>query len=342
MRVRGQGEDGISAVITVISLFGVLTALLLSLDAGNVWQTRRAVVTATDATALEQARIAAISGPAAACADYSSSLKRNAGNATQPVTCTVVQGPTANTGYITVEARKPVPVRFGGIYGQGDTTAFSSSSARWGYITRLEAARPIGICIANEHVASYISGGPDIGIHPSPGVHRVMFTKANPAQCGTSAPGNWGFIDFDGGSNSSTDLRQWLISGYQGTVAVGDCDAVAPVGTPCSGDTGSAGGSIASALDTLVASGQPFPIVIFDSAMGTGSTVSYNVHSFLGVILHGYKVNGAQATRYFDLEFTRLIRSGNCCQVAGPNTGVLGIRLCGIDHDARTAIRCMS
>lgn len=341
MMRRGRGEDGVSAVISVIALFGVLTALLLSLDAGNVWQTRRAVVTATDATALQQARLAAIYGPSASCTGWQASVVANAGTGTQPISCTVVPGATPNTGYVTVEARKPVRVRFGGIYGQGDTTAFSSSSARWGYITQLEGARPIAICVQNEHVAGYLGTGPDLGVHPSPNVHRIMFTKANPLACGNRAPGNWGYVDFDGGSNSNGDLRAWLANGFSSTVAVGDCDATGAPGTPCAGDPGSSGGSVSSALDTLVASGEAFPIIIFDSVRGNGSNVGYNVYAFLGVILRGYRVTGAESQRYFDFEFTRITRAGNCCRPTGLNTGVFGLRLCGIDHDPRTAAtRC--
>jgi hypothetical protein len=341
--VRLRDERGISAIVTAIAMFGVLSSLLLSLDAGNVWQTRRAVVTATDAAALETARNAALFGPATACAGYKSALERNAGAGTEGVTCSVASGSTANTGYVTIEARKPVRVRFGGIYGQGDTTAFSSSSARWGHLTAVEGLRPIGICINNEHVASYLGlGAADLGIHPSPGVHRVMFTKSNPTACGANAPGNWGFLDYDGGANSSADLKHWLEFGYDGRVAIGDCDDQPPVGTRCSGDTGSSGGSIGSTLDKLVASAQPFSVLVFDSVSGSGANVSYNAAAFLGVILRGYNVTGAQNARYFDFEFTRVINTGPCCTVATLNTGVVGLRLCGIDHDSRTAVRCLT
>lgn len=341
MRVsRCRGDDGISAIVTAVALFGVMSALLLSLDAGNLWQTRRAVMTATDAAALEQARLAALKGPAAACADWKNTIVRNAGSGSEGLTCTVVPGPTPASGYVTIEARKHSAVRFGGIYKKGDTTAFSSSSARWGYVSRIEGARPIAICISNSHVRGYLGLGPDVGIHPSPSVHRVMFTKTNPLDCGNAAPGNWGWVDFDGGSNSNGDLRQWLEFGWNQPVAVGDCDASGTPGTRCAGDPGSSGGSVASVLDTLVASGQPFPIIIFDSVAGNGSNVSYNVTAFIGVILRGYKVNGAQTSRYFDFEFVHMIRSGNCCVPAGIDTGLYGLRLCGIDHDARTSVRC--
>lgn len=348
MRVRTprptplRGEDGVAAVIVAVSLVAVFSALLLSLDAGNIWQTRRAIITATDASALEQARTAAIFGPSAACVGYQTTLQQNAGSDVQGVGCTVVPGPTADTGYVTVQGRKPAAVRFGGIFGQGDTTAFSSTTARWGFITSIEGLRPIALCIQNEHVAGYLGTGVDLGVHPSAGVHRVMFTKANPLLCGNTAPGNWGFMDFDGGSNSNSIMRDWLVGGYPGTVAIGDCDAGGAPGTACPGNTGSSGGSIASALDTLVASGQAFPILLFDSVTGNGSNAAFNPYAFLGVILRGYRITGAEALRYFDFEFTRITRSGNCCLPAGIDTGVRGVRICSVDHDIRPTItRCL-
>lgn len=339
---RLRGEGGVSAIIAAISLFGILSALMLSLDAGNLWQARRGIITATDAGALEQARTAAIFGPAAACANYEASLRRNAGSDAQSAGCSVVTGPTARTGYVTVQARKPVNVRFGGIYGQGDTTAFSATTARWGFITSIEGLRPIALCIQNEHVRGYLGTGTDLGIHPSPNIHRVMFTKDNPLLCGAGTPGNWGFVDFDGGANSNVDLRTWLTDGWSGTVAIGDCDATGSAGTPCDGDTGSGGTSIAPALNTLVASGQSFPVILFNSVVGSGANADYSVYAFLGVILRGFRVTGPEAGRYFDFEFTRITRTGNCCFATGLDTGVRGVRICSIDHDTRpTVTRCL-
>lgn len=47
--------------------------------------------------------------------------------------------------------------------------------------------------------------------------------NAPPAQagiCGTSAPGNWGSVDFDGGGNAAGDLADWTRNGYPDSVTI--------------------------------------------------------------------------------------------------------------------------
>src|SRR5438876_282683 len=122
-------------------------AMMLSIDAGNMWQTRRNLITATDASALDAARRAAIDGPASAC---------------------------------------------------------------------------------------------------------------------DAAPGNWGFVDLDGGANSNQDLVNWLRYGYDGAVGVNDCNADGTTGDPCEADPGATGCSACTALQYLVDTQQAFSILVFD------------------------------------------------------------------------------
>lgn len=344
MRVRriAQEQNGISAVVTAVSLVGLMAALTLSVDAGNVWQTRRNVVTATDATALQEARTAALLGPSAACKSWSGMLAANAGSDVQPIDCKVTSNPLGTTGYVTVEARKPAAVRFGGVLGLEQQAPYSLSGAKWGLLSQVEGLRPIGICLQNTHVQGYLNLGLDLGIHPSTGVHRIMYTKDQPTACGTGSPGNWGFMDFDGGSNSNSDLVDWLLNGYPGAVGVGDCNADGTLGDPCQADTGSSGGSISSALATLRDSGEPFTVVVFDTAVSQGANVRYRVFAFLGVKLRDFRVSGPEALRYFDLEFTKVTVTGNCCTATGLDTGVYGLRMCTVDHDPiSAAVRCL-
>ncbi|MFA5891311.1 MAG: hypothetical protein WDA27_10265 [Actinomycetota bacterium] len=344
MRIRrvGQEERGISAVVTAVSLVGLMAALTLSVDAGNLWQTRRNIITATDATALQEARTAALLGPAAACQNWNDLLVANAGSDVQPIDCNVTSDALGLSGYVTVEARKPAAVRFGGVLGLDQQSAYSMSAAEWGLLSEVEGLRPIGICLQNAHVQGYLKLGLDLGIHPSAGVHRIMYTKDQPTACGTGSPGNWGFMDFDGGSNSNSDLVSWLLNGYPGTVGVNDCNADGASGDSCQADTGSSGGSISSTLSTLRDSGEPFTVVVFDTAVSQGGNVRYRVFAFLGVKLRNFRVTGPEALRYFDFEFTKVTVTGNCCTATGRDTGVYGARICAVDHDpVSAAVRCL-
>ena len=336
---RLRDERGVSAVIVAVSLIAMMSALVLSLDAGNLWQTRRHLITGTDAAALEAARLAAINGPDDACDNYIETLNKNAGSEVTPIDCKIVADATGDTGYVVIEATKTAHVRFGGVLGLMDQQPYSKSAARWGFITAIEGLRPIGICWLNPHVQSYLQNQPllDIGDHPASGIHRIYYNKEQPDLCGTTAPGNWGFLDLDGGANSNADLVAWLRNGYPGVVGTDDCDANGTPGDGCEGDTGSSGGSTDQALQFLVDQtndgGGEFPIVIFNSVTGTGANVEYNVFAFLGVKLHGFLVTGAEEDRYFDFEFVKLTRPGRCCELTGVDTGVKGMRLCTVDHN---------
>ncbi len=145
-------ERGVTAVVVAVTLVAIFGAAMLSVDAGNLWQSRRNMVTGTDAAALGEAQIAALNGtvPCGVGSDYQLQLQRNSGNAVFDPTCTPFIGPLGTnldgTGYVTVSARKPVDVRFGGVVGVGDTAAYSSSTAQWGFIVELKGLRPIAVC----------------------------------------------------------------------------------------------------------------------------------------------------------------------------------------------------
>lgn len=336
-----RDEQGVTAVIAGVSLVALMAAIMLSLDAGNLWQTRRMIVTATDATALHAARAAALNGAATACSGYQGRLQANAGSDAQAIDCRVVSGPLGNSGYVVVEARKPSKVLFGGLLGVADDkSAYSMSAAKWGHLTQVQSVRPIGICLQNSHVQAYVTDTPELlGIHPSPGVHRIMFTKDNPAACGGAA-GNWGWLDFNGGSNSTSEMNSWLLNGYPGTVGIGDCNGDGIPGDMCSGDTGSGGGAVNNSLQALVDSREIFGVVIFDAAMNPGANAVFNVWGILGVRLVGFRMTGAESSRYFDMEFHRITMSGNCCLPAG-SFKVFGTELCAVDHDPLPeAVRC--
>jgi hypothetical protein len=374
----------------VISLIAIFGAALLSIDFGSAWAARRNVITGTDATALDQARAAAVSANPTTCTGaWTDYLYRNVSNVVAASTSCVLHPDPAHpgTGYVTVEARRKADTRFGGLFGfNGDQQPYSLSAAQYGYVTKPKGLRPMGFCLTNDHIQQWLDlksgaitqgqydalkgtgdpGGPDgpDALHfmdPPPDgnidypsgytggvVHRMYFTKDNPADCGAvgTVPGNWGWIDFNGGSNSNADTKDWILNGYDGEVAVNDCNADGTTGDPCPGDTGSSGGSVSSQLQTLVDNGSEFPIPIFSNATGPGSNANFTIWGFLVIKLRGFKDTGSSASRYFDMEFLDTIVSGKCCSNTSPQPGgPKGVQLCGVDHDAATtdtiiATRC--
>jgi hypothetical protein len=396
-RINWRDERGVSAVIVAVSMVAIFGAAMLSVDAGNLWQTRRNAVTATDAAALRAAADVALDpaliGGTDCGPNWSALLNRNVPVVgTQPsMTCQAFHPVNATTGYVTVSGTLLSQAKFSRVLGIGDQRPFSSSSAMFGYTPDVVGLRPLGICNNNHHVqewlqlkagtlsqaaynllpvteyldASYVPpriGHPGIleGYTPQVGkvIHRIWFDKS-PAEvnnCGGTTPGNWGFQDYDGGNNATSDLVDWFLNGYQGVVSVGDCDPATNGGQPCDGNPGFGGGggvscpknsnSLQDALNCLL--GHKFAILIYDAADcptngqgGGGSNCTFGAWQFLFVILRGFNLGstGNTTETYFDFEFTNSIVQGPCCELNPQNadTGVLGLKLCSVDHDTTDA-----
>jgi hypothetical protein len=402
-RLFNRDERGISTVIVAVSLLGLFGAAMLSLDAGNMWQTRRNIITVTDATALGQAKYLAFAPTQDNCeatwTDFMVNLD-GAGAAVTPLNCT----PTAagnGTGYVVVDGRKEARTRFGGLFGIGSTEPYSLSAAQWGYISEARGLRPISFCNKNSHVEEWLglkngagSWGPAVsetqyaalaasgddngdGLidHPSypaiansysnpPVVHRMYFNNdLDDGQCGTF-PGNWGWLNFDGGSAANPDRNDWTENGYNdGTVTIREDGEPACPAEPGNGDADDAeegcvpadSGAVATvnsdALDAIL--DKKVHIMLFDDGncvggAGGGVTCNFEAWGIMGVVLRGYRATGPESDRYLDFEFTDIMLSGTCCvsaPVNGADTGARGVKLCEVDHDFQAgstiASRCV-
>jgi hypothetical protein len=161
-------------------------------------------------------------------------------------------------------------------------------------------------------------------------IQRIWFDK-NASQannCGTD-PGNWGWLNYAGGPNSSScsgnnaGTCNQLEHGYGGTVTINDCDSDGDSKTSdtdggpngddgCQGNPGAAGGggntncpsspaNIQDALNCLV--GQTFPILVYNTAAcptngqgGGGANCSFNPYQFLIVKLWDFNIGGSNGT----------------------------------------------
>jgi hypothetical protein len=266
-----RDERGVSAAIAVVSLLGLFAAALLSLDFGNMWSTRRMIISGTDGTALDQAIFAAKTG-ATDCNrvgddDYDTDYQNwtnilsinTHGYVPNSEKCEFHEVNAGGIiGYVSVEAQKEAANRFGALFGLGNSKPYSFSAARVYYPDSVEGLRPIGICIGNEHVQEWLdyqdgamsesdymdlaNNPPDYPIYEGADypVHRIKYNKeSNEDPCG-EANGNWGFQDYDGpdSGNSNDQFKEQMIDGYDGQVnAPGDCNND---GSPdgCPGDPG--------------------------------------------------------------------------------------------------------
>ncbi len=158
---RLRDERGVTTVVVVVSLIGIFSAVVLSLGFGSAWANRRVIITATDGAALQQARLAALSGTA--CDDaarpidnWSDFLSRNAKDITFQNCDLVPDAAHPGTGYVLVEANKTANAPFGGLFGIGSTQPYSLSAVEYGFAPKPEGLRPMAFCLDNAHVLQWI------------------------------------------------------------------------------------------------------------------------------------------------------------------------------------------
>ena len=314
---RGAAEQGAVAIIVAISSLLMFGFAAYAIDAGNLWQTRRNMVTATDAAALASASDYATGGNG--CSSSASayvSLNRGDGS----VESCAASGSGTDAGRVTVRAGTTIDYTFAGIFGLDTKRVRSTTTAEWGIPSGALGLRPFGLCLnANAQLAAWLNL--PTGPTGTSGTIRITYGKSQPNACGTNVPGNWGVQDFDGGANSNADTKTWTHDGYPGLVSIG---AAIP------GDTGAFSNSLNSELSYLQATGQTFALPIFDSATGNGSGARFHIVAVVDVRLVGFLTTGAQANRYFDLVFSRAVLQGTCCGT-GLDTGARVVRICDVD-----------
>jgi hypothetical protein len=332
MRIRKKlaEEQGATAVIVAIVLVVLMGAAMVSVDAGNLWQSRRNIITGTDAASLAEANAVGPSGDTECTGVWTEVLADNSGSEAEGISCDVVPL-EGGAGYVSVKASKPVQARFGGVFGIGSNDVVSKSAALYGFVNAAEGLRPIGLCTKSQAVSQWLADTEQGSMEAT-----IPWTKQfQDGDCGTVSS-NWGWFDFNGGSNSQPELAKWLRNGYyENAVAVDDCNADADPAAPepCSGDTGSKS-SLDSALNYLKTEGGSFGIVLYDEASGPGSNAEFRVAGFLKVRLLDFDVKGPEVDRFLKFEFIEGPIEGACCDFGGTNTGLFATRLCAIDHDA--------
>lgn len=351
-------DDGASIIIVVICLTVIMGAAALAVDAGSLWASRRAIITATDSAALAAADYLVNQPTSAACqAAVSSGVSSGAGaqstnylqnNQSSSTLDSFQLAPYHNdcgtgAGKVTIRASMPAPLTFAPTIGISSASASALSVAEYGPLISAEGLRPIGICAQDPHIQAWIAAGgnpldpnylalrgsdPTYPIYAGAGVvNRIYFTKQLSSSCGSS-PGNWGWLNFAGGGANA--LTTWLLNGYPGPVSIGD---TVPGKTGADAATQAALNTVLCPVPTPAANcPYQFPIVVYDTATGNGSNVVFHVVDFIGLVLRGFNnVTGNPNNQsYFDFEFTNLIAEGT---IGITSTGGIpplkGVHLCG-------------
>jgi Flp pilus assembly protein TadG len=323
---RLTDESGTSIAYVAIALVVLLGMASLVLDLGNGWRTRRALIPATDASALAAAQDY-VNGDDGCTVSAGAYLGSNEA-AANLVACTPFQY-NADHGRVTVSGTHNVQTWFAPVIGLGDYPVDSVSTAVWGPPATVTGLRPIGLCIEGSAALQAIVNNPPA----TETLIRIDYAKDQPNACGGgSTPGNWGTIDFDGGSNSNADTKDWVLNGYPGDVVFGNHAVTACGGEPhCyEGDTGALAG-INNQLAQLQNSGIYFTLPVFNFVENPGANALFHLMGVVRVRLIDYRVNGPQANRYFELLVKPGLITGTCCGGGGGAAGNKVVALCGVD-----------
>jgi hypothetical protein len=174
---RLREEHGITSVVVATCMIALFGAAMLTIDAGQMWGTRRAVITGTDAAVLDAAQQFNMGmaspcdqpGRDAAEAHATNVLTLNRTSALHNPTDTpdgfevTLSDPSlcATASYIPGKVRYdavlPSQGFFSRIFGFDDSRPISSSTAAWGYITAIgRGLRPMAICDKTSNYSNYV------------------------------------------------------------------------------------------------------------------------------------------------------------------------------------------
>lgn len=282
----------------------ILAVAAVGVDGGRVFVERQRIQTAAEAAAMAAAGDWVRTGTA--CSQGAMALVASNADSSASATCTTTG--ERYSGVVTVSATKDVPATFASIVRRSSSTVRSTASVRVEPAAAMRGFRPTAICQQSSALAAWKASG-----FTSTQIYRLGFT----GDC-EGVAGNWGIFDFDGGSNGTVDLREWIANGWSGTVSIGET---------FSGDPGSP----SPAVDINSIMNITIAVPVYDSVILQGSTSIYHVSAFVGMKLVAAQLSGANSTRYMDVQFVPITDGIAAGSPNAPNYGVVTWVPCQLD-----------
>ena len=230
-RPGGERHDqGAVAVIVAILMSVLLILAAFAVDIANAYANARQLSVAVDGAALSAAaKVGAAYPVGQACspatltsinatqiatteANRVNSLNNRTG-ASEPVSSVTVSCANGNNAIdVRIANNRSVKTALAGIIGIDEMRPNSYATARFQRSPSGGGLRPWAICnsvvqeAAFNRTTTYWTGLDNQAV----GV------------CGTTASGNWGGVDFNGGNNAAGDLAAWTLNGYPGPINIPD------------------------------------------------------------------------------------------------------------------------
>jgi hypothetical protein len=255
------------------------------------------MVTATDAASLAAARVLATGGDeVTACNEASAYLTTNA-----PGHESFACDPYSKPGVVEVSSSQTVSFGFATVFGMSSGTAQSSTASE--YIPGVDIGiRPIMLCDKSDPAFDTWLNTRDTEMT----LTLKLQNAVNPAPCDPTghAPGNWGTVDLDGGSNPLGDLARWIEFGYTGSVVtstLSDSCVTAPVpeAEACyNGDPGNIAPSLEPAMSALKNSNEKINIPVFELAEEQGGNLVVRLKLLIIGELKDFKLKGSPKSKF--------------------------------------------
>ena len=225
---RPPADDGIVAVLVALLASVLFVLAAFAVDIGNAYAVARQQSVAADAAVLAAAakvgealplgqpctqalldQIGANAIAKATADQYNTANSRSGVN--EPVVSAVASCPTPDALEVRVDNSHAVKTSLAGVIGISQITPTSYAVARYQRTLSAGGLRPWAICDATVLQAE---------ANPGTTYATGIDTQAGP--CNSVASGNWGGVDFNGGSNNAGDLASWTMNGYPGAVSIPD------------------------------------------------------------------------------------------------------------------------
>lgn len=133
----------------------------------------------------------------------------------------------------------------------------------------------------------------------------------------TIVPGCFGLLNLDGGSSGTPELRDWILDGYPGEIALDpETDCLWIEGTP------GWRSALKSALQERL--GDVIYICVYDEVEGQGSNANFRIIKFAAAELLDFKLTGND--KYIEGELERQVNVP-FCEVGGPDLNLCKVQL---------------
>lgn len=292
---RDRGDDGAIAILVVILTVVLIGSLAFVTDFGMAYANQRRLQNGADAAALAIGqKVAGTASPSADCpamvAAFQTPAMRSltqdfvdknagtglaslqSGSAGFALECKKLPGASVDSLVVHVADEQKSPGFFGGIFGRSDLPISKEARVAVGPAGTVVGLRPFALC---KQDADKLEASP---------MQSFTFSFDNAdAGCGY-APGNWGTIDLNGGSNSTAEMKTWIETGYDGSLSV-----VSPL--QLNGDTGALSpGAFEDSMNVMITN-DAVVLPVYDSLTLQGSGATYNIIKFVSVKVCGWKFN---------------------------------------------------